>query len=242
MQLNSRHLSSSTSSHHPTFDFKYKFTRSRFYNDSNVGLFTPDHDDNEEPEANIITNQQSLHDLTAVADQPFLYDLNAIADQAFLQNMNFSTDFSQVHPIHTRENCRVLKAHMNNTNENEQVVIKMIPTIGPNGEINNELNVLSKLQHSNIIHLIGTGSDNSEKFVVLPYLSGGTLYEKLKENRKPYALISLYFLYKPTFTYRRVLQLAKTIAQALHYLHVLAHPGACFIHRSRFILVDCIVY
>jgi serine/threonine protein kinase len=203
---------------------------------------TPDHDDNEELEAIIITNQQHLHELTAVADQSYLYNLTAIADQTFLQNMNLNTDFNQVHPIYTREDCRVLKAHMNNRNENEHVIIKMIPTNGPNEGNNNEFNILPKLQHTNIIHLIGTGAANSENFVVLPYLSGGTLHEKLKENRKPYALIPLYFLYKPTFTYRRVLQLAKTIAQALHYLHVLARPGACFIHRSKFLLVDCIIH
>ena len=41
---------------------------------------TPDHDDNEEPAAIIITNQQPLYDLNVIADQPFLYDLNAIQE------------------------------------------------------------------------------------------------------------------------------------------------------------------
>ena len=108
----------------------------------------------------------------------------------------------------------------------------MIPTNGTNRHVSDESNILSKLKHTNIIHLIGTGGDSSENFVVLPYLSGGTLHEKRKENRKPYALIPIYFQYKPTFTYCRVLLLAKTISQALHYLHVLAHPGASFNHRS----------
>jgi hypothetical protein len=87
---------------------------------------TPDRDDNDEPEAIIITNkkplydlnaisdQPFLYDLNAIADQPFLYDLNAIADQPFLQNMNISSDFNHLNHLHNR----VFKANINNnTNE-----------------------------------------------------------------------------------------------------------------------------
>ena len=74
---------------------------------------TPDRDDNDEPEAIIITNKQPLHDQNAISDQPFLYDLNAIADQPFLQNMNIITDFNHLNHLHNR----VFKVNMNNTNE-----------------------------------------------------------------------------------------------------------------------------
>jgi hypothetical protein len=176
---------------------------------------TPDDEDNEDNElleANLITIQP-------------LYDLTTIIDHPFQQDLNFETGFSQVLPIDHRCIGNVFQAHMNN--EYDIVIIKMVDRYDIN-----ELAMLSKLQHTNIIQLIGTGNI-PQKFAVIPYLSGGSLQDKLEENRKPYALIPRYFHYKPTFTYLRVLQLAKSIAQTLHYMHVLAHPGACFIHRSK---------
>ena len=62
---------------------------------------TPHRDDNDEPEAIIITNKQPLHDLNAIADQPFL------------QNMNIITDFNHLNHLYNR----VFKANMNNTTE-----------------------------------------------------------------------------------------------------------------------------
>lgn len=185
---------------------------------------TPDNEDNDLPEADLITSQP----LTTIPGQSVLYDLATIPDHPFQPDMNFNENFSQVLLICRRRCCKVFKAHMNN--EFNTVIIKMIDN--DRMLIINELEILSKLQHTNIIQLIGTG-DKPRRFIVLPYLSGGTLQAKLKENRKPYAFISRYSYYTPTFTYLRVLQLAKIIAQALHYMHVQAHPGACFIHRGR---------
>jgi serine/threonine protein kinase len=183
---------------------------------------TPDDEDNEDNElleANLITSQP-------------LYDLTTIIDHPFQQDLNFDAGFSQVHELDHRYSGKVFRAHMNMNNEYDTVEIKMIDRYEPVIEIIHELAMLSKLQHTSIIQLIGTGNI-PRRFVVFPHLSGGTLQDKLEENRKPYALIPRYFHYKPTFTYLRVLQLAKSIAQALHYMHVLAHPGACFIHRSK---------
>ena len=192
---------------------------------------TPVDEDNDLPEANLITNE-SLFDLTSIGDQSVLYDLTTIVDHPFEHDMNFETDFSQVHlmGMDQRYSCKVFKAHLNN--EYDTVIVKMITLYAPLVEFDREIAILSKLQHTNIIQLIGTGYI-PRRFMVLPYLSDGTLLQKLKANRKPKSLIPLHFQYTPTFTYLRVLQLARSIARALHYMHVLAHPGACFIHRGK---------
>jgi serine/threonine protein kinase len=156
---------------------------------------TPVDEDNDLPEANLITNE-SLFDLTSIGDQSVLYDLTTIVDHPFEHDMNF-TDFSQVHLMDQSYCCKVFKAHLNN--EYDTVIVKMITLYALSlVEFDREIVILSKLQHTNIIQLIGTGHI-PRRFMVLPYLSGGTLLHKLQVNRKPKSLIPLYFQYTPTF-------------------------------------------
>jgi len=116
-----------------------------------------------------------------------------------------------------------------------KVIIKMIKAKVDNKELalhefELEHGMLSRLSHQNIIRLLGAGT-SPRKFMVLEYLEGGSLNEVLQKNKTKHGMSALLF-HKPTFPYLKLLQLAKALAEALDYLHMKAHPGACMIHRG----------
>ena len=113
-------------------------------------------------------------------------------------------------------------------------VIKFIAKVDdkelPLREFEMEQAMLSRLSHQNIIKLLGAGH-LPRKFMVLEFLSGGTLNEMLLKNTTQNGLAAMLF-HKPTFPYLKLLQLARSLATALEYLHTKAHIGACMIHRG----------
>ena len=110
-------------------------------------------------------------------------------------------------------------------NEYDTVIIKMIDRYEPKIDIIHEFAILSRLQNTSIIQLIGTGNI-PRRVVVFPYLSGGTLQDKLEENIKPYALIPRYFYYKPTFTYLSVSVAASKVYCSGFALHAVSNVSA----------------
>lgn len=71
---------------------------------------------------------------------------------------------------------------------------------------NREAKIVAKLQHPAIIQIYFHGIDTIDSYVVMPLLTGGTLYERMREAKD---LISV----------REVGELALKIGRALHHAH-----------------------
>lgn len=104
---------------------------------------------------------------------------------------------------------------------NNQVIVKMIKQKlkykrVANQEFNNELNILSKTNHKNIINLIGYGN-KPRLFVILEYLGQGTLTSFLKTKINSNIKCIAIFL---------------DIAKSLDYLHNLVSSDKMIIHRD----------
>lgn len=86
-------------------------------------------------------------------------------------------------------------------------------------EIINEMQLLTKLQHPNIIAIKGARISGAVPFVVLEQLGGGTLFELLEIHKRALPL-------------RTALDIAHQLVSALHYLHEDLSPYAMIIHRG----------
>lgn len=138
--------------------------------------------------------------------------------------------FSDVMHIADGSNANIYSAKY----KNSKVIIKMIKSAVANDgiachEFDIEFGTLCRVDHKNIIKVIGSG-EIPRKFLVLEYLEGGSLYQLLcKHQSKP--TFTQRIFRQPTFTYSTLLMRAKQIAEALNYLHTF-HPGATVIHRD----------
>ena len=99
-------------------------------------------------------------------------------------------------------------------------------------EIEGELSVHSRLNHENIVSLIGAGTTSKGvRFFVLERLDGGTLTQmlgydtRIRDRRRR-------FWRRKHFSFLDVLRIAKAIAEAMTYLHEEAIPGCVVLHRD----------
>eukprot|EP00339_Tiarina_fusa_P013191 CAMPEP_0117025562 /NCGR_PEP_ID=MMETSP0472-20121206/18872_1 /TAXON_ID=693140 ORGANISM="Tiarina fusus, Strain LIS" /NCGR_SAMPLE_ID=MMETSP0472 /ASSEMBLY_ACC=CAM_ASM_000603 /LENGTH=707 /DNA_ID=CAMNT_0004732315 /DNA_START=172 /DNA_END=2295 /DNA_ORIENTATION=+ len=99
-------------------------------------------------------------------------------------------------------------------------------------EIEGELDVHSRLNHPNIVSLLGAGlTSKGVRFVVLERLDGGTLTQmlgydtRIRDRRRR-------FWRKKQFSYLDVLRCARAIASAMQYCHDAAIPGSMVLHRD----------
>ena len=99
-------------------------------------------------------------------------------------------------------------------------------------EIEGELAVHSRLNHPNIVDLVGAGTTSrGVRFVVLERLDGGTLTQmlgydtRIRDRRRR-------FWKKKQFPFLDVLRVARSIAQAMAYCHEHAIPGSVVLHRD----------
>lgn len=90
----------------------------------------------------------------------------------------------------------------------------------------------SRLDHSNIVSLIGAGfTPRGVRFVVLERLDGGTLTQllgydnRIRDRRRR-------FWAKKKISYMDVLKCARSLADALAYCHGRAIPNAMVLHRD----------
>ena len=74
----------------------------------------------------------------------------------------------------------------------------------------NEVSILRKYKHPNIIELIETKKTKSHCYLVTEYANGGDLYENLKKYKK---------IYKTAFPEKIVQHLMKQILNAINFLH-----------------------
>jgi serine/threonine protein kinase len=99
-------------------------------------------------------------------------------------------------------------------------------------EIEGELLVHARLNHSNIVSLLGAGTTSKGvRFVVLERLDGGTLTQRLgydtriRDRRRR-------FWRKKQFSYLDVLRIARSIAEAMAYCNEEAIPNCVVMHRD----------
>lgn len=99
-------------------------------------------------------------------------------------------------------------------------------------EIEGELAIHSRLNHINIVSLIGAGTTSKGvRFVILERLDGGTLAQmlgydtRIRDRRRR-------FWRRKHFSFLDVLRIARSIAQAMNYCHRDAIPGCILLHRD----------
>ena len=82
-------------------------------------------------------------------------------------------------------------------------------------QIRNEVKIMYKMYHKNIIKMINHFEDNQNVYLILEYASGGQLWQLLHKRKK--------------FKEKTVKKIAKELCEALHYIHSLNPP---IIHRD----------
>ena len=94
------------------------------------------------------------------------------------------------------------------------------------------VDIHSRLNHSNIVGLVGAGlTSKGVRFVVLERLDGGTLTQmlgydtRIRDRRRR-------FWRKKQFPYLDVLRIAQSLANAMKYCHEQAVPGSMVLHRD----------
>lgn len=99
-------------------------------------------------------------------------------------------------------------------------------------EIESELAVHSRLNHVNIVSLIGAGTTSKGvRFFVLERLDGGTLTQmlgydtRIRDRRRR-------FWRRKQFSFLDTLRIAKAMAEAMSYCHESAIPGCVVLHRD----------
>ena len=139
-------------------------------------------------------------------------------------------DFSEVKFLSTGSNAIVYTG----IQENTFVAVKMLrPNILVKNrkvaiqEMNLECQILCKVDHPNIIRIFGAG-EVPRKFLMMEYLSGGTLDSLLKQNQE----LSNALHTQPGLPWLSSLDIAMELASALQYLHDEVHPSARIIHRD----------
>ncbi|KAK7351362.1 hypothetical protein VNO77_10754 [Canavalia gladiata] len=115
-------------------------------------------------------------------------------------------------------------------NQNLDVAVKKLhcETQNAQREFENEVNLLSKIQHPNIISLLGCSTDDDTRFIVYELMQNGSLEAQLHGPSHGSAL-----------TWHMRLKIALDAARGLEYLHEHCYPAV--IHRdmkSSNILLD----
>lgn len=99
------------------------------------------------------------------------------------------------------------------------VAIKMLSRMDPNPDMVRRLrlegDLLSRLQHPNIVQLFDVGEHERGPYLVEEFLPGGSLASRIESMR---------------FSERDSVQLVATLARAMHYVH--HFQGDLFVHRN----------
>lgn len=161
----------------------------------------------------------------------FSYPVEAIPSKILVADNMIMEHFVDITYIADGSNSNIFLAKLND----EKVIIKMIKEgiqMEPIAvhEFDVEHGMLSRINHPNIIKLIGAGK-HPRRFIVLEWLGGGTLNTILSQNQMKSGLAQKLFR-RPSFTYSNLLSRAKDMASALDFLHRDCHIGASIIHRD----------
>ncbi|KAG9456529.1 hypothetical protein H6P81_001037 [Aristolochia fimbriata] len=103
--------------------------------------------------------------------------------------------------------------------DGNEVAVKMLSReCQGSSEFQTEAQLLMKVFHRNLVHLIGYCSEGDKKALILDYMSKGNLGDLLKDNSRA------------ILTWEQRIQIASDIARGLEYLHVGCRPP--IIHRD----------
>uniref|UniRef100_UPI002FE4FA7B Receptor-like kinase SYMRK n=1 Tax=Lotus japonicus TaxID=34305 RepID=UPI002FE4FA7B len=116
-------------------------------------------------------------------------------------------------------------------NDGQEVAVKVRSATSTQGtrEFDNELNLLSAIQHENLVPLLGYCNESDQQILVYPFMSNGSLQDRLYGEPAKRKILDW-----PTR-----LSIALGAARGLAYLHTF--PGRSVIHRdikSSNILLD----
>lgn len=98
-------------------------------------------------------------------------------------------------------------------------------------ELEKEINMLSRIEHPNIIKLLGTGNE-PYRFQVVEYFEGGTLARLLNEKSTRNRQRQTDRPSNKIATKEKMLKYGVSLAKALHYLHEEFYPGVRIAHRD----------
>ena len=91
---------------------------------------------------------------------------------------------------------------------------------GKEDSLDNEIKVLRKLRHSNIVRLLETFEDKNKVYLVMELVTGGELFDRIVE--------------KGSYTERDASALIKQILEAVDYMH-----SEGVVHRGQSFASDC---
>jgi serine/threonine protein kinase len=87
---------------------------------------------------------------------------------------------------------------------------------GPRDEFSNEVELLAKIDHRNLVRLLGFTDKGHERIIITEYVPNGTLREHLDGQ------------YGRTLDFNQRLEIAIDVAHALTYLHLYAGKPSLF--------------
>jgi len=124
------------------------------------------------------------------------------------------------------------------TRKGELMVVKIVNKTLKNAriaeeELNLEMQLLSKIDHPNIITLKGAGN-TPRSFIAVELLGGGTLDQYIESSGER----SLLLKSDLASSLKTCLPIARQLVLALKYLHEDLHPSAMIIHRGPISNID----
>lgn len=158
------------------------------------------------------------------------YDVRMIPAALKVPNNIRFDEITDINYIADGSNSNVYSGKYNG----QSVVVKIISDAAKNSkvalhEFNVEHGMLARMNHPNIVKVIGAGHD-PRRFIVLEHLVGGSLAEVLNINEQ--GAVAKKLFKKNTFDWPTLLQMAKDISDAFAYLHCGMHPESTLIHRD----------
>ena len=182
-----------------------------------------------------ITNDFTTGNFEQTSFRAFDFPIHTIPNSADILFGNEEKDFTDVKYLSSGSNVVVYTGIMKQV----FVVVKMLKAKLKNkrvavDELNLEMQILAKVDHENIIRIIGAG-EKPRKFIILEYLGGGTLGKLLNDMTIQEKSLQEGSHLPLTLNLRwlRALPIAMQLATALKYLHDDFHPKASIIHRGR---------
>ncbi len=158
----------------------------------------------------------------------FSFPISRLPISVFIES-NLSLDvFKNIVHIGDGTNSNIYRAEL----YNQTVVVKMIKEdIKTNPvavhEFDVEHSMLSRLNHPNIVKILGAGK-LPRRFIVLEYLEDTVTNVLTKRSKQ--SGFSLFR--KPVFTYSEILEKSIQLASALYYIHENVHGDATILHRD----------